>query len=235
MLAQRAPALFYLGAAALAGLLALGPGGDGATGSPLRPYAWLLSLPGYSALRVPTRFAMVGILCLAVAAGVAAARLWALTASARRWRLAVGGAVVAGLLLDGVTSPIPMFRPPPRVFLPASPPPIVIELPIDDSGVNVEAMYRSMFHRRPVVNGYSGHVPPHYRTLSEALARGDSSALLSLARQQPLVVIVHDRLDQDGRIEAMVKAIPGIQPQPLSGAGSVYLLPAQPGAPSPVR
>ena len=42
------------------------------------PYAWLLELPGFSNVRVPARFAMLGVLCLAVAAAIAVARLSAL-------------------------------------------------------------------------------------------------------------------------------------------------------------
>ena len=51
----------------------------------------------------------------------------------------------------------------------------MIELPVDDTDVSVHAMYRSMFHRRPLVNGYSGYIPPHYRILALSLWRGDSS------------------------------------------------------------
>ena len=39
------------------------------------PYAWLMELPGYSSIRVPARFGMLFILCLAVAAGCAFAWL----------------------------------------------------------------------------------------------------------------------------------------------------------------
>ncbi len=48
-----------------------------------------------------------------------------------------------------------------------------MELPIDNIDIGIGAMYRSMFHRQPLVNGYSGHFPPHYSVLSLSLWRGD--------------------------------------------------------------
>ncbi|MCP5804538.1 hypothetical protein NL322_28585, partial [Klebsiella pneumoniae] len=63
--------------------------------------------------------------------------------------------------------------------------------------VNTAAMYRSMRYGRPLVNGYSGHTPPHYTVLTTALDRGDPSVLLELARGRPLVILLNDRLDPD--------------------------------------
>ena len=63
-------------------VLALGPGGDGQEpASPYRPYSWLLWLPGFNGLRVSSRFAMLGTLCLAMAASLAVAHLSKLTSS----------------------------------------------------------------------------------------------------------------------------------------------------------
>jgi hypothetical protein len=106
--------------------------------------------------------------------------------------------------------------------------PAVIELPIDDPYVNVAAMYRSIFHGRPLVNGYSGHIPPHYGILMLSLARGDSSPLVYLARRRPLVVIVNDLQDPGHGYRRMIEAIPGIQFQGVTGGGAVFVLPPQP-------
>ena len=59
--------------------------------------------------------------------------------------------------------------------------PAIVELPMDNIYVSVAAMYRSMSHRQPLINGYSGHFPPHYNVLTLSLAGGDTSALLALA------------------------------------------------------
>jgi hypothetical protein len=236
VVAGRAPIVFYAAGALMMSVLALGPGGEGQDPASLyRPYSWLLALPGFNGLRVSSRFAMVGTLCLAMSASLAVAHLSKLSVFvgggidgwAPRWRALAGAAVIAGLLVDGMTRPVPVVPPPGRVILPGSPQAAVMELPLDDTDISVEAMYRSMFHRQPLVNGYSGHFPPHYNVLSLSLWRGDSSALFYLARRRPLVIIVNDRLDHGRSFKQMIQAVPGIQSPGASGAGSIFVLPAQ--------
>jgi len=223
---QRAPLPFYAAAAVVMFLLALGPGGQGTeSASLLRPYTWLLWLPGFGELRVAARFAMLGSLCLAVAASLSMAMV---SRQSDRARGSIAALVLCGLVLDGLTRAIPTAAPPPRLMLPATgSESVVIELPPDNPDVSRGAMYRSILHRRPTVNGYSGHVPPHYKVLSLALWRGDTSVLFYLARGRPLVIVVDDKADKGG-FRGMVDAIPGIQRQGVSGAGSVFVLPAQP-------
>jgi hypothetical protein len=225
----RSPLLFYFAATLLMWTLALGPGGQEQDPVSLyRPYTWLLWLPGFNGLRVPSRFAMVGTLCLAMAASLAVAQLSTLGGLFRgRWRLLAGAAVLAGLIVDGITRPIPLISPPGRLLFPVSQPATVIELPIEDSYTSLRAMYRSIFHRQPIVNGYSGHAPPHYNVMSLALGRGDASVLFYLARRRPLVIVVNDALDQSHSYKDLVQGLPGIQSYGASGAGSVFLLPAQ--------
>ncbi len=152
---------------------------------------------------------------------------------AGRWRQLAGLAVIAGLLVDGMTRPVPVATPPGKVILPGSQQAAVIELPVDSTDVSVQAMYRSIFHGRPLVNGYSGHFPPHYKILSLSLARLDSTALFYLARRRPLVIVVNDQFDQSRSYRDMVEGLPGIQRHGASGAGSVFLLPAQPAPREP--
>jgi hypothetical protein len=70
------PLPFYASAALVMWWLSLGPAlpEDGLPAR-LRLYTLLAELPGFGGLRVPARFAMLGYLCLAVAAGLALARL----------------------------------------------------------------------------------------------------------------------------------------------------------------
>ncbi len=234
--ARRAPILFYALATLLMWMLALGPGGNGQDAmSPYRPYSWLLWLPGFNGLRVSSRFAMLGTLCLAMAASLAVAHLSKLTVWsdrraggwAGRWRALAGIVVVAGLLVDGMTRPVPVATPPGKSILPGPQHAPVIELPVDSTDVSVQAMYRSIFHGHPLVNGYSGHFPPHYNILSLSLARLDSTGLFYLARRRPLVIIVNDEFDQSRSYKGMVEGLPGIQRHGVTGAGSVFLLPAQ--------
>ena len=228
LFAGRSPLLFYAAATLLMWTLALGPGGQGQDSVSLyRPYTWLLSLPGFNGLRVPARFAMVGTLCLAMAASLAVAQLSKAGGLFRgRWRLLAGATVLVGLIADGITRPIPLLSPPGKLPLPVfSQQTTVIELPIDDTDTSIRAMYRSIFHRQPIVNGYSGHAPPHYNVLSLALRRGDASVLFYLARRRPLLIIVNDQLDHGRGFKQMIEALPGIQSRGASGAGSIFLLP----------
>jgi hypothetical protein len=94
-------------------------------------------------------------------------------------------------------------------------------------------MYRAMQHGRPLVNGYSGHTPPHYTVLSTATERGDPSAVAELARGRPLVILVNDRLDADGSLRRLVETLPGVESKGGTGAGSLFVLPAQPARPRP--
>ena len=220
----RAPAIFYAGAALLMWALAFGPA-DAGVASYLRPYTLLASLPGFGELRAVSRFAMPASLCAALAAAYALDLLWR---SLPRRRMAIASIVMAGLVIDGITTSVPMMTPPSRVAVAASPDTAVLEIPPDSAYVNLAAMYRSMSHRHPLVNGYSGHVPPHYQILTLALARGDTTALIPFARRRPLLLLVNDANDPGGEYRRMVEAVPGIDAQGPIAGGASFLLPAQP-------
>lgn len=224
----RSPLIFYAGAALVMWAFALGPAPPGSGAAILmHPYTLLTHLPGFDALRVPARFAMLGALCLAAAAGLAFARVMPERPTLRR---ALAAAVFAGLAMDGWMRDMPLILPPGRVILPDIPDASVVELPADEGIIGTTAMYRATQHRHPLVNGYSGHTPPHYRILSAALQRKDPSVLTELARSRPLLIIVNTRLDAGGDMRRLVDGLPGIQPRGGSGAGAIFLVPAQPAA-----
>ena len=50
-----------------------------------------------------------------------------------------------------------------------------------------------MDHRRPLVNGYSGYVPPHYAILEIALRDDDLEALEELTQGNSLTVVIDRR------------------------------------------
>ncbi|MBA3887679.1 MAG: hypothetical protein H0X67_18405 [Acidobacteria bacterium] len=216
--------LFY----ALAGLamcwLALGPAlpDEPLTGR-VRLYTLLTYLPGFGALRVPARFAMLGYMCLAVAAGLALGRLMPARQHAR---ILVVALVFAGLTVDGWMAPIPGGAPPARIMLPAEEGAAVLELPPDYDEVNTAAMYRSAQHGYPLVNGYSGHVPQHYRILQDGLRRGDHTVITALARPGPLLVLVDAARDRDGHFQALLDSIPGGELLGISSAGRLFRIPA---------
>jgi hypothetical protein len=228
-ISRRSPLLFYTVATLLMWWLALGPAEDPRGGGALlRPYTWLADLPGFSSLRAPARFAMLGTLTVAIAAALAFVRL-----RPRRplVRALFTLAVAAGLAVDGWVEPLPMTEPPATVTLPELRDSVVLELPPNDDRVSVAAMFRMIHHRRPLVNGYSGHTPPHYGTLSQQLTQGDRSGLLRLADAAPILIIVNRRYDTDSRWENLARSLPGVREQTSSPIGPVFVLPASSSAP----
>ncbi len=234
----RSPLAFYAAATAVMYLFAFGPAAAGSGTALLHPYTLLTLLPGYGGLRVPARFALLAVLCLAIAAALAFRRLAPARPASRR---AFALLVFAGLSADGWMRVLPLAPAPGRALLPDVRGAAVIELPPDDVRVNTASMYRQMAHERPLVNGYSGYIPPHYEILSNALRRGDPSVLTELARGRPLIVTVHEDADPGGEYRQLVGALPGAARSDVTSAGIVYVLPAgarsrtpPPGEPLPL-
>ena len=176
------------------------------------PYGWLVEhVPGFDGVRVPARFAMVAALMLAVLAGYGAQLVVQLPWG--RHVLVVLGAL---FLVEAThvpfplnaTSPVRGFNAPePRVYRPARAPAIyhevatlpadavIAELPIGEPDFDLRAMYYSIVHWRPVLNGYSGFYPPHYGRLSFALSeipRHPELSLDALGAGGATHVIVHE-------------------------------------------
>jgi hypothetical protein len=187
------------------------------------PYAFLMLLPGYDArLRVPARFVMVTILAVAIAAAIALLRLTATASQARR--TAVTAAVLAAIVADSWTFTLPMPEVPPFVELPAAVPAsaAVLELPLGNVGPDIAAVYRSIGHGRPVVNGYSGYEPPHYRVLRPALGEQDDSVLTALTKFAPLAVLIAP--EDDGALNFVGRHAGAVR-LANTATHSVYLLP----------
>jgi F5/8 type C domain len=223
---QRSTFLFYVVATVFMAALTFGPAAPdaGALGW-LRPYGWLVHLPGFSGLRVPVRFAMLMALSLAVAGGLA---LEMILPAPRSRRLLAAMAIAVGIGIDGFMKPVGVTAPPGRVELPDVPAATVLELPPDDTTVSVGAMFRSIAHGRPLINGYSGYIPTHYGILCQSLRRNDPSAVIELARGRTLLIIISERRDRSGYFRRLIESIPGIQRGDISGAGIWYVLRAQP-------
>ncbi len=226
--AGRAPLPFYLVSAVVMYLLSFGPARAGSgIAALLHPYTALTFLPGFEGLRTPARFAMYATLCLSIAAGLAFCTLMRRTTRAR---IAIGMVCFTGLFFDCWMRPMPLAGPPGRLVLPEAASAAVIELPADDAAVNVAAMYRAIYHGRPLINGYSGYTPPHYSILTLGLRRDDPSIATELARGRPLVIVVSDRADPAHEWRRYVEALPGIEARGAGSGGLVYVLPAQPAA-----
>jgi hypothetical protein len=203
--------VFYVVAAAAAVVLSFGPNpvaGDLKVWDKA-PYYYLLKLPGLSALRAPTRFAMLGVFCLALAATSALARILA----RRRGRQgAITVAIVAaGVLWDGWLARLPIPDAPVHLALPEEAPGVaVLELPVGEEQ-DTSAMYRGMGHRRPVVNGYSGYPPPHYLALRSGLLRGEPDVLEALRERGPLLVLVDGSAKDADALRRLVHSLTGVR------------------------
>jgi hypothetical protein len=194
--------------------LALGPRPE-ALGRPIdiaAPYEWLLAyVPGFTGLRVPARFAMIVALLLAILGGYGAAVL------ARRrggrvalWVLAAAFLVEAThvpFTVNGMTATTRFNLPEARLYRPArapvvyqniaplNPDAVLVELPLGYPDFDLRAMYYSLAHRRPVVNGYSGFVPLGYArtvTATSELPRHPELSLEALRARGATHAIVHE-------------------------------------------
>ena len=181
------------------------------------PYALLYRfVPGFDALRVPSRFAMLVAFCLAglVAIGVAA------IGDDRRRRLV---ALVAGALIvvEFVPAPFPINgnstvyaradltplpdilesgadAPPVYRFIARLPPnSAILELPLGEPAFDIRYRFYSTLHWKPLVNGYSGGEPSEYQLLETSLqdvrARPDR-AWQALVNSAATHVVVHEAL-----------------------------------------
>jgi hypothetical protein len=222
---------FYLIASAAMAVLALGPG-PRAAGMPIwdkAPYWYLLQLPGVSALRAPARFAMLAVFCLALAGALALGRL--VEGRGRRGTGLVALAA-AGVLWDGwLTLPI---REVPADLRVAPPGPVaaVLELPVGGER-DTSAMYRGMTHGLPVVNGYSGYVPPHYHALRLGLEREEPGVLGAIREHGPLIVLLDPNVPWAQGTEELVLAEPGVRLAGAEGGRRAYFLPGNPPHPPP--
>lgn len=187
---------FYLIAAALLFMCSLGPRptllGEQILYEP--PYAWLMRLPYFAdTVRVPARFAMLGILALSVACSLAFHRLSSLT----RHRVALLAVVAIGILADGWIRTLPLPAVPQSAFpIPSGERSVaVLELPLGDVWRDSAAMYRVTKHRIPSVNGYNGYEPSYYQVLRRALDHRDHTILDELAAFGPLLIAIDKRTE----------------------------------------
>jgi hypothetical protein len=195
------------------------------------PYAWLYFLPGSEAVRVPARIWMLSVLCLAV---VTAYGLMKLRRSRAGWARAASVFAGAFLVIEAWPGGLPLPSPPDRLpSLEAAGPSVpVLELPLDSPGPNLAAMYRSMYHGRPIINGYSGFDPPWYPYLVVGLTLGDEGALAPFAERTAFDVVVHHAADTGAGLAAVVERAGG-RPTERADSFALYRIPERPALQEP--
>jgi hypothetical protein len=221
---------FYVCAAAAMYILSFGPR-PSFLGAPFwykPPYAWLMELPGFSNVRAPARFAMLAEVCLAAAAALAFVRIR--DSLPRRFAVATAIVALCGAVADGWIRALPLADLPPRfASLESIQDGAVVELPVGDIVGDIAALYRSMYHRRPIVNGYSGFIPTHYRVLRIAIDADGTGAFEAMTPGSPITVVA----GSGGRVTTIPAAghadpLPAGRPLPIHAvvAGGLGLDPA---------
>jgi len=192
--ARRDPAPLYFLIAAVSVWIAIGP--------PVGIWPLLYWLPGFNFIRVPSRFVLLGVLGVAVLAGVGFERVTARVASARPLLTAIAAA-----LLVAEWAAMPFAIAPARAGVPAidrwigSQPPswVIAEVPLADpqdlgrsERRHTIYMLHSTSHWRKTVEGYSGLRPPlHERLYAELAEFPDAASLRDLAALGVTHVVVH--------------------------------------------
>ena len=203
---SRSAFAFYVGAAVVMWLFSLGPTVNLLDKPllPTAPYAWLLPIPGWDGFRVPARFAMLMVLCLATAAALAYSRLT--TVLPYRRRVVIASMLTVTLLADGWMRTMPLERAPePWPHGTVQTTGAMLSLPLGHPGDDLKTMYRAVQYGRPIVNGYSGYFPPWYPPLRAGLDAKDPSMLEELSTLGVTGIVVDASIDTDGALDAYAR------------------------------
>jgi hypothetical protein len=170
---------FYLFSTVLASLLVMGPvitvfGQEIIEG----PYFFFFHFfPGFKGLRVPPRFIVIVMLGLAVLSAWGVAGFIKKKSSAT-WKVSILAFLGVLALTEYVSLPLPLAKNAqeiPPIFktikgLPEKT--VLLKFPMPRTGQygrDAELMFYSMYHRKRLVNGYSGYFPPGYQIIREAM------------------------------------------------------------------
>ncbi len=238
---------FFLFTFVLAWLLAMGPSiklfdKKILTGPYILLHEWI---PVFQSLRAPSRFSVMMMIALALMSGWAIAALMEKT---RNVSLRKAIPILAGILIliDYASVPFPIetaagLKKIPEIYscvkdLPEGS--SLIELPMPqhpvvERGRESLPMYYSTFHRKKIVNGYSGYLPPGYTIIYESMEAFPSDETFRLLRDLEVeYVLIHTqgfRAEKGEQMQAMLRAYPGrLELKAEAGGDFLYrLLPLQ--------
>jgi hypothetical protein len=185
--------------------------------------------PLLQAVRGAARFGYLGILGVAVASGFGLAALRRRLDGRVRARAAVSGLLLAAVFVEPLAVPITYepFAGVPRIYrrLRDEPGGVVAHLPFPPPDAvfrNATYMLGATAHFKPMLNGYSGFVPPSYVDHYRRLARFPSEDAVAELRALDVthVVVHHDRLAADA--SARVAALGGLQAIDVEGPTALY-------------
>jgi hypothetical protein len=101
----------------------------------------------------------------------------------------------------------------------------VLELPVGNYQ-EFPALYRSMFHRRPLVNGYSGYTPRSYDALRGCLDHKREDCLTPIRQAGSIDVVIDRGNDPEHAWELFVSQLPDAQFRYHTRQFTVFHLPA---------
>jgi hypothetical protein len=163
-------------------------------------YPWLHEhVSVFKGLRAPARASIFFLLFLAaLAARVCAGALPRLRP---RFRAAAIAAVIAVVMLEYWVVPLRLMaypvRPPLYEFLAQQPDGVVIEFPVPRldrlPGHDARYAYMSIYHWKPLANGYSGYYPPSYlKRMERMVTFPDRLSLEQLRADGVRYIVVHE-------------------------------------------
>ncbi len=171
-------------------------------------------VPVFHGLRAPARLGIFVVFFLAVLSAFGYSFLAA--ALGRRSRLILLLVLVSAVLVEDFTTvslvTYPNTAPPVYRLLASQPDGVVAEFPMPifgagpgvDGRADLDAKYQylSIFHWKPLVNGYSGFLPPSYYSRLRNLRHfPDPFSLRTLRRQGVRYLLVHERGYRENREE----------------------------------
>jgi hypothetical protein len=206
---------------------------------PLGVWRFVYWLPGFSFIRMPSRFVTLVVLCLGVLLAAAVDRLTG--GLSPRIRAVAVTVVALGLLAEYASYPFPAV--PYAVTIPAvdrwldtQPKPFVVaEVPVPSPGnwgaherMHAEAMLHATAHWQKTIHGYSSlRRPLHNRVYTELTAFPDERSIGNLRELGVTYVVVHtDNYPGDRwrEVEAQLANFPELQLVHTDGPGRVYAL-----------
>ena len=162
-------------------------------------YPWLYEhVPLLQGIRAPSRSVVLGLLGIAVIAGYGVGELEARWAGRRHWGV-VAALLVALVNLEASRAPLyyPTYEGVPRVYdvLRDEKGAVIAELPLwsfRQAADNAPYLLNATRHYRPMLNGYSGIIPPSYQRSVEAVQGfPDARSLAALHALGVTHVVVH--------------------------------------------
>jgi hypothetical protein len=185
------------------------------------PYRLLHAyVPGFDGLRVPARAVIISALSLSIFAAIGARHVLSRMTITRRNILSL--ALLACITLEFLhvpvqTTAIEVGEKVPEVYKwlqDQERNAVVLELPMPENNASLwkEAryMYFSLYHKKKLINGYSGYFPPDYMKLMSAMSEFPSSRSITLLGNSGAdYVIVHGEVLEPGKRKAVLSQFEG--------------------------